>query len=104
MADVFALPTQQENFGLVFAEAMLCETPIIGTKGTDIWRELEEGGAMIAERSPAAFAHAIETITSDPELARSLGKKGRERMLAWLNTDVVGEQCEKMYQNAINAR
>jgi glycosyltransferase involved in cell wall biosynthesis len=104
MSDVFALPTQQENFGLVFAEAMLCETPIIGTKGTDIWRELEKGGATIAERTPVAFADAIEKITSNPELANTIGKKGRQRMLAWLDSDVVGEQCEKMYQDAIIAR
>jgi glycosyltransferase involved in cell wall biosynthesis len=104
MADVFALPTQQENFGLVFAEAMLCETPIIGTKGTDIWRELEEGGAFIADRTPSAFADAIENITSDSELAKAVGEKGRERMLAWLDTNIVGEQCEQMYQGAINAR
>ena len=104
MSDVFALPTQQENFGLVFAEAMLCETPIIGTRGTDIWRELEKGGATIAERTPAAFADAIEKITSNPELANTIGEKGRQRMLAWLDSDVVGEQCEKMYQDAIIAR
>jgi glycosyltransferase involved in cell wall biosynthesis len=83
---------------------MLCETPIIGTKGTDIWRELEEGGATIAERTPTAFADAIEKITSNPELANTIGKKGRKKMLAWLDSDVVGEQCEKMYQNAISAR
>jgi len=104
MADVFALPTQQENFGLVFAEAMLCETPTIGTKGTDIWRELEESGATIADRTPTAFAHAIEKITSDPELAKTIGESGRKKIQAWLDTDVVGKQCEKMYQNAINAR
>jgi len=104
MADVFALPTQQENFGLVFAEAMLCETPIIGTKGTDIWRELEEGGAIIADRTPSAFANAIEKIVSDPELAKTIGGKGRKRMQAWLDTDVVGKQCEKMYRDAISAR
>ena len=104
MADVFALPTQQENFGLVFAEAMLCETPIIGTKGTDIWRELEVGGAIIADRTPSAFANAIEKIVSDPELAKTIGGKGRKRMQAWLDTDVVGKQCEKMYRDAISAR
>jgi glycosyltransferase involved in cell wall biosynthesis len=103
MADVFALPTQQENFGLVYAEAMLCETPVVGTRGTDIWRELEEGGATIVDRTPEDFANAIEDLIKDKTLADSKGKIGREKMLKWLDADVVGKQCEQMYQNAINA-
>ena len=102
MADVFALPTQQENFGLVYAEAMLCETPVIGTKGTDIWRELEEGGACIVERTPDAFADAIERLVTDSELANSKGSSGRKKMLEWLDTNLVCKQVEVMYQSAIN--
>jgi len=103
MADVFALPTQQENFGLVYPEAMLCETPVIGTKGTDIWRELEEGSATITDRTPEAFADAIEEIVSDKELANSKGKAGRKQMLKWLDTDSVARQYEKMYEEAASA-
>ena len=103
MADVFALPTQQENFGLVYPEAMLCQTPVIGTKGTDIWRELEDGGASIVERTPEAFARAIEQLVTDKKLADAKGKMGRVKMLEWLDADLVGAQCEKMYQNAVNA-
>lgn len=100
MADVFALPTQQENFGLVYSEAMLCETPAIGTKGTDIWRELEEGGATITDRTPEAFAEAIEELVTDKELAKSRGKAGRVQMLKWLDTNSVAERYEEMYAAA----
>jgi glycosyltransferase involved in cell wall biosynthesis len=104
MADIFALPTQQENFGLVYPEAMLCETPVIGTKGTDIWRELEEGGAMIADRTPEAFAEAIETLASDRECLTALGRTGRKHILNWLDTNSVAEQYEAMYESAATAR
>jgi glycosyltransferase involved in cell wall biosynthesis len=104
LADIFALPTQQENFGLVYAEAMLCETPTIGTKGTDIWRELEEAGAIIANRTPEAFAAAIEELSTDTPNLSALGKRGREYMLRWLNTDTVASQYEIMYQDSINER
>jgi glycosyltransferase involved in cell wall biosynthesis len=102
MADVFALPTQQENFGLVYPESMLCGTPVIGTKGTDIWRELEEGGAVIAARTPEAFADAIQSMCNDKPLLEKLSAKGRAHMLAWLNTDSVGMQYEEMYRKAVN--
>lgn len=102
MADIFALPTQQENFGLVYPEAMLCQTPVIGTKGTDIWRELEEGGAIIADRTSEAFADAIETLSSDRDRLEVLGKTGRTHILKWLDTNSVAMQYEAMYEAASN--
>jgi len=102
MADVFALPTQQENFGIVYPEAMLCETPVIGTKGTDIWRELEKGGAIIADRTPNAFADAIEDLVSDKEVLKAKGQQGREHILSWLDNDSVAKRYEEMYGQAAN--
>ncbi|MBT4530468.1 MAG: glycosyltransferase [Phycisphaerae bacterium] len=97
MADVFALPTQQENFGLVYPEALLCGTPVIGTKGTDIWRELEEGGAVIAPRTPEAFADAIDLLCSDKSKLQELGVRGRNQMLKWLDTESVAKRYEELY-------
>ena len=98
MADVFALPTQQENFGLVYPEALLCGTPVIGTKGTDIWRELEEGGAVIAPRTPEAFADAIDSLCSDKSKLQELGIRGRNQMLKWLDTESVAKRYEELYR------
>jgi glycosyltransferase involved in cell wall biosynthesis len=104
MADVFALPTQQENFGLVYTEAMLCKTPAIGTKGTDIWKELEDGGAIITDRTPDAFADAIEELTSNKEMLEAKGVEGRNHILSWLDTESVAKQYEVMYEAASNGR
>ena len=95
------LPTQQENFGIVYPEAMLCELPVIGTKGTDIWRELENGGATIADRTPEAFADAIMEFVDNPDLAKAKAQEGRKHMLNWLDNDVVAEQYEEMYSKAV---
>ncbi len=101
LADVFALPTQQENFGLVYPEAMLCETPVITTKGTDIWRELESGGgAMIIERDAEAFADAISTVLADDDARLEMGKAARQHMLHWLDTSTVVKSYESMYEQA----
>jgi len=101
MADVFALPTQQENFGIVYPEAMLCETPVIGTKGTDVWRELEEGGAIIADRTPEAFADAIMEFVGNPDLAKRKGQEGRKYILKWLDNDLVAKLYEELYTKVI---
>lgn len=77
-ATVFALPTSQENFGFVFPEALASGTPVVTTKGVDIWPELEASGAsLIVERTPEAFADAIEKIITNPELRAQMSSLAR---------------------------
>jgi glycosyltransferase involved in cell wall biosynthesis len=49
-AEVFVLPSHQENFGIVVAEALACATPVLISKKVNIWREVEQDGAgLVAE-------------------------------------------------------
>lgn len=43
-ADVFALPSHDENFGIVYAEALACGTPIVASVHTP-WAIVEEDGS-----------------------------------------------------------
>lgn len=44
-SEVFVLPSHQENFGIVVAEAMACSLPVIASNKVNIWREVESYGA-----------------------------------------------------------
>lgn len=44
-SEVFVLPSHQENFGIVVAEAMAASLPVIISNKVNIWREVENGGA-----------------------------------------------------------
>jgi glycosyltransferase involved in cell wall biosynthesis len=44
-AEVFVLPSHQENFGIVVAEALACSLPVILSDKVNIWREIESYGA-----------------------------------------------------------
>jgi len=49
-AEVFVLPSHQENFGIVLAEALAAGTPTLITKKVNIWREIQADGAgLVAE-------------------------------------------------------
>jgi len=49
-AEVFALPSHQENFGIAVSEALAAGVPVLISNKVNIWREIESDGAgMIAE-------------------------------------------------------
>lgn len=102
LADVLAIPSSQENFGFVFPESLACRTPVITTRGVDIWPELEaSGGAMILDPpTPAAFAHAIADILSDPTRRDRMGHAGRRWVLEYLDNDQILSRFEEMYRDA----
>jgi glycosyltransferase involved in cell wall biosynthesis len=93
-----ALPTFQENFGFVFPEAMAASTPVITTKGVDIWPTLERGGSLIVDRTPDAFADAIASLASDTPARDALGARGREFVLSEYAEEKIVTQFEAMYR------
>jgi glycosyltransferase involved in cell wall biosynthesis len=44
-AEVFCLPSHQENFGIVVAEALGCGKPVLISDKVNIWREIDADGA-----------------------------------------------------------
>jgi glycosyltransferase involved in cell wall biosynthesis len=48
-AEVFVLPSHQENFGIAVAEALACATPVLLSNKVNIWREIVEAGAGLAD-------------------------------------------------------
>lgn len=104
-ADLFVLPTSQENFGFVFAEALACETPVVTTKGVDIWPELEaSGGAEICSTEPAELAGVIERLIADPQRLIGMGKAGRQWVYRDLHPERVLDLFESMYKHGVERR
>ena len=73
-AEAFVLPSHQENFGIVVAEALACGVPTLISNKVNIWREIETDGAGLVENDDQAGTDAL--------LARwySLGSDAREGM------------------------
>jgi glycosyltransferase involved in cell wall biosynthesis len=93
-ADLFVLPTSQENFGFVLFEALAAATPVITTCGADTWTELEaSGGALITKGDPEALATAAAALLDDPRRRRDMGRAGR----AWVLNTLSGERIVQRY-------
>jgi glycosyltransferase involved in cell wall biosynthesis len=48
-AEAFILPSHQENFGIVVAEALSCSLPVLISNKVNIWREIAQDNAGLVE-------------------------------------------------------
>ena len=48
-ADMYILPSHQENFGISVVEALACHTPVLISNKVNIWREVEGDSAGLVE-------------------------------------------------------
>lgn len=58
-AEAMILPSHQENFGIVVAEAMALSTPALISNKVNIWREVESCGAGFVENDDAEGTRAL---------------------------------------------
>lgn len=71
-ADVFVLPSQNENFGNTAAEAVAAGTPVIVTEQCGIAPLLAEEAGLVVRHDAAALSEALERILGDSELRERL--------------------------------
>jgi glycosyltransferase involved in cell wall biosynthesis len=88
-ADVFALASHHENFGIVYAESLASGTPIIASKNTP-WQDVEKYNCgRWVENTTDKFAEAInEILNFDPE---QMGKNGRKYIEDNFNWDKISK-------------
>lgn len=84
-ADLFCFPTfyEKELAGLVTAEAMSFQLPIVSTNWHGIPDTVPDGecGILVEPGDIEGFARAVETLLDDPELYAQMAQAGRRRFL-----------------------
>jgi glycosyltransferase involved in cell wall biosynthesis len=67
-AEVFVLPSHQENFGIVVAEALAAGTPTLISDKVNIWREIRADGAgVVAEDTLSGTCEFFRSYLGLPE-------------------------------------
>jgi glycosyltransferase involved in cell wall biosynthesis len=86
-ADVFALPSYTENFGMAVTEAMACALPVVISDQVNIHHEISRAGAGLVTRCEADdVTAALLAVLNDPDRSRTMGSAGRrlvQERYAW---------------------
>jgi glycosyltransferase involved in cell wall biosynthesis len=98
-ADLFALPTRSENFGISIAEALGAGVPVLTTRGAP-WSDLESCGCgWRAEISTESIAGALrDALRTDPAELAAMGRSGRDLVLNRYTWSRVAERTILLYR------
>jgi glycosyltransferase involved in cell wall biosynthesis len=84
-AHCFCLPTVQEGFGLVFAEAMAAGLPVVACRAAAVPEIVQDGrtGFLVSQRSPDELARALETLLMNTTLGQDFGRAAAQEVEAF---------------------
>ena len=98
-ADVVAVPSRYESFGLVAVEALACAKPVVASRVGGLRFTIDEGttGFLVKPQSPQALARALETILNDDLLRAAMSAAARPSVARydWAN---VARQVNHVYR------
>ncbi len=101
-ADVVAVPSYNESFGLVALEAQACGTPVVAAAVGGLRVAVQDGvtGALVAGHEPADWADALARVALDePRWAHLSGAaRVHAEKFSW---DATAEGLLQTYERAI---
>jgi len=102
-ADVFVLPSQNENFGNTAAESIAAGTPVIVTEQCGIAPLLKDIAGLVVPHDVAALSSAIQTLLTDAQLHTRLAA-GCPEVTARLDWEQPTADMASLYSRLISGR
>ncbi len=102
-ADLVAVPSHSESFGLVAVEAEACGTPVVAADVGGLPTAVGEAGVLVEGHDPHTWALALESLLLDPARRQTLSHKAvaHAALFGW---DRTTERLYEVYVEACRAR
>ncbi|MFH0910627.1 MAG: glycosyltransferase [Planctomycetota bacterium] len=102
-AEVFVVPSRQENMSIVAVEAAASGTPVVITDACG-FPEIEECGAgRVVPAEPESLRRAVEGFLKDPGKRAAAGEKARGMVRDRFTWDRIGRDLEDILAGAVRA-
>jgi glycosyltransferase involved in cell wall biosynthesis len=103
LADIFVIPTLQDNFPNTVIESLASGTPVVGFATGGVVDAVEQGvsGLLAPTGDIAGFArHITEALTNDP-LRASMGLAARARAVEYYSLERQAKACAALYHRMV---
>ncbi len=104
-ADVVAYPSTDEIFGLVAAEALMCETPVVvcDDSGCGEVVRAAQGGLLVPYGDAEALANALRTLIEDRARRDACAANGRRFVEQHLSWEQIAVQTRALYREVLRS-
>ncbi len=101
--NVLCVPSTQESFGGVYVEAWALGKPVIAAD-TPATKELIDHGqnGLIVSQDPRSVAESINLLLDDAAFARTLGRRGRDKVDEQFRWPLVAKRVSSAYERLLN--
>jgi len=101
--DILVLPSKNEGFGYVLAEAMSVGKPVVATRISSIPEIVGEGtGLLVPPGDADALAEAILQLVRNPKLAQQMGRDGQRRVRELFDVERMLDEVELLFNQVIS--
>src|SRR5262249_34492298 len=99
-ADIFAMPSVGEPFGLVFAEAMAMELPVLALDSGAAPEVIEHQvtGLLAPSADSVQLGRDLSVLVADPERRARMGRAGRRRVEAMFTSERMASDVAGIYR------
>jgi glycosyltransferase involved in cell wall biosynthesis len=105
-SDLFVLPSIEDGFAYVCAEAMGCGLPVVATENTGAAELIDEGvtGYRVPIRSPEALADKISVFYNNREKIYEMGLSAKEKARHEMNWEIYARSLIQFYSEVFEER
>jgi glycosyltransferase involved in cell wall biosynthesis len=100
-AEAAVVPSLYEGFSLPAVEAMACGLPLVATTAGALPEVVGDCAVLVPPGDPQALADHLTALLADDGLRRSLGERGRERVLGRFTWEATARATVERYREVM---